>query len=215
MINLEIEATNIASIIDKPLNFPLKRRIVNSIITARANLLRQSIVRNRTIPSECIQAFTTKVEKVDPFSIYYNSGYKGCKKTKEIISTPLRVNSDTPFISVSLGLEGTVLFAHSDLGAVTFNANTKFGKGTGRYVYTSERIYLYHNHPQFLASPVVLIRGVFENPLDVVDYSGQFRYSEENFPMNMDMMITIKDMIRRGELVIQPENKEVQVDGDR
>jgi len=215
MINLEVEATNIASIIDKPLSFPLKRRIIQSIITARAYLLRQSIVRNRNIPSECMQTFATKIEKVKPFSIYYNSAYLNTRRTVNTIATPLKLDFDTPFISVTAGVAGSINFAHSDLNSLQFNVNTKFGGKVGRYIYSNERVYVYHNHPQFMAAPTISIKGVFENPLDIVDYSGQFRYSEENFPMNMDMMTTIKDMIRRGELVIPPDNKEVTIDGDR
>ena len=215
MINLEVEATNIASIIDKPLDFPLKRRIINSIIRAGNTLLRQSIVKNKTVPVEVIQSFVTKVEKVQPFSTYFVDGYKAVMRTTDTMPNPLRYNSDYPFETVSAGIGGGITFANSDINTVRFNSKGLFTGKVGRYVYINERIYLYHNSPVNVGAPTILVRGVFENPLDVVDYSGQFRYSEENYPISADLITTIKDMIRRGELAIEPEDKTVDIDNDK
>ena len=211
MINLEIEADRLAHIIDKPFNFALKRRLIYTIIQGRAILLRQSIMRNRKIPNECIQSFGIPIEKVQSLSNYHVDNYKISVVTKYTIQQPIRYDFDTPFVSVT-SLDGSINFTHSDLNSIKFNSHAgQFVSGTGRYIYHGEKIAAYHNEPALLTATMLLVRGVFENPLDVRDYSGLYTYNEEHFPMPADMIMTIGDMIKKGDLTIAPETQQITI----
>lgn len=208
MVNLEVEAVAIAAIIDKPLDFVLQRRIINTIVNARATLLRQSIVSNKQIPDECIQDVILKVEKVTAFSTYRNNNFKHQRVTSVDVPTPIRTNMDTPFESVS-SISGDLNFTHSRIGIVGSQNKGRFTKQVGRYTYNNNRVRIYHNEGAFMGMSEILLRYVLDNPLD---YNGT---SEENFPLNRDMIFTIKDMIKRGDLNIIPEDREIKVDNDK
>lgn len=213
MINLETEAAIVAHGIDKPFDFALKRRIIAAYITARARLLRNTITSNKEISADCIQSFAIPIEKVESFSLYYIDNYKVSIRTKEPVPVPIRLNTDTPFISVT-SLDGSINLAFSDLATVRFNSHAgKFVSNTPRYIYDANIIAGYANEATLLSSPMLLFRGVIENPLLVNDYSGRYRYNEEHFPMPMDMAMDIREMIRKGDISILPENQTVTIDG--
>ena len=58
---------------------------------------------------------------------------------------------------------------------------------------------------------LLLVRGIFEHPLEVTDYSGLYVYNEEHFPMPLDMTLQIADLIRKGELAVAPETQQVTI----
>ena len=211
MINLDNEASIIAHDIDKPFDFALKRRIIATLITGRSYLLRQSIVRNKRIPVECIQVFAIPVEKAESFSLYYIDNYKVSVRTREVVPIPIRTDMDSPFISVT-SLDGSINFSYGDIATIRFNSHAgKFVSGTGRYIYHGEHVAAYTNEGSLLTSPMLLFRGVMENPLLVKDYANHYRYSEDNFPMPGDMAMTLRQMILKGELAIIPESQTIPV----
>lgn len=211
MINLEEQATIIAHGIDKPFDFALKRRIIAAIIDARARLLRNSITSNRQIPTECIQSFAVPVEKAESFSLYYVDNYKVSVRTVQKVPVPIRLSQDTSFISVT-SLDGSINFASADFATVRFNSHAgKFVSNTGRYIYHGEHIACYHNEGSLLTMPMIMIRGVMENPLLVQDYLNQYVYNEENFPMPLDMAYDIRQMIIKGDIVIPPASQTVPI----
>lgn len=211
MVNLEIEAARLAHIIDKPFDHALKQRLIYTLMQGRALLLRQSINRNKKVSSQCIQSFGTPIEKVNAFSNYYIDNYKLSVVTKYDVPVPLRYEFDTPFISVS-SIDGSINFSHADIGSLRFNSHAgQFVSGTGRYIYHGEKIGAYHNEPVLLSANMLLIRGVFEDPLAITDYSGLYTYNESHFPMPADMTLQIGDLIKRGDLSIAPENQEITI----
>jgi hypothetical protein len=213
MVNIEHEASIIAHSIDKPFDFALKRRLIDTIITGRALLLHRSMARNNTIPPECIQSFAVPIVKAESFSLYYIDNFKASVRTREPIPTPIRMTLDVPFISVS-SLDGSINFSYSDITTVRTNSHAgKFVSKTGRYIYHGEHLGLYHNEPILLTQTMVLVRGIMENPLKVRDYANHYTYSEDNFPMPMDMAMDIRQMILKGELTIQPESQTVPING--
>lgn len=215
MINLKSEAKILAHDIDKPFDFALERRLIATLISGRALLLHRSIVRNSHIPSSCIQVFGIPIEKAEAFDLFYNDSYKTSVKSKYEMPTPMRTASDTPFVSVTT-LDGSINFAYSDIATVRFNSNAgQFVENTGRYIYHGNKIGAYHNEATLISSPILMVRGVFENPLLVKDYSGHYRYSEENFPMPMDMATEIRQMILKGELRIVPATQEITINDDK
>lgn len=211
MINLETEAAIVAHDIDKPFDFALKRRIIAIYITTRARLLRDSLTSNKSIPSDCIQSFAVPIEKAESFSSYYVDNFKLSVRTREKVPIPIRLNTDTLFISVT-SVDGSINFAFSDFATVRFNSKAgKFVEGTGRYIYHTEHIACYSNNATLLTSPYIVIRGVMENPLLVKDYLNQYVYNENNFPMPMDMAYNIRQMILKGDIVIPPESQTVPI----
>lgn len=215
MINLNVEADKIAHSLDAPFDFALKQRVIATIIDARATLIRQTFIKNDLIPIECIQAFGVKVEKEHPFGLYYKDGYKLSVKSVDTVPNPIRLDSDSPFISIT-SMDGSINFSFGDFATVAFNSNAgKFVSGTGRYIYHGERIALYTNNAALLTSPIVIVRGVMANPLEVKDYSGLYSYGIEKFPMPMDMLVIIRDMIRRGEFAIKPETREITLNDEK
>lgn len=215
MINLEEEATIIAHSVDKPFDFALKRRLIATIISARATLLRHSITSNRQIPSECIQVFALPIEKAESFSLYYIDNYKTSVRTKVKVPTPIRINSPEPFVSVS-SLDGSINFSFADIGTVrSHSKGGKFVSKTGRYIYHGHHVGAYSNEAALLSMPMLLFRGIIENPLEVRDYANHYVYDEEHFPMPMDMAITIRDMIRKGDLSILPESQTIPINDNK
>lgn len=215
MINLEIEAAKLAHAIDKPFDFALKRRLISTFIDGRAMLLRRSITSNRHIPATCIQSFAIPISKLNAFDINYVDNYKVSVGTVETVPSPIRLNTDIPFISVT-SLDGSINLAHSDIATVRFNSSAgQFVSGTGRYVYHGEYVSAYHNEGALLSMGMLMFRGVMENPLDVKDYSGKFIYSETRFPMPMDMLMEVRNMILQGELNIVPETQEITINDDK
>ena len=213
MINIKQEAEIIAHGIDKPFDFALERRLIATIIDGRARLIRNSIKSNRDIPSECIQTFGMEVEKVEAFSLYYKDDYKVSVKTKERVPTPIRLDNGIPFISVT-SQDGSIVYSNGDFATLKFNSNAgRFVSNTGRYIYHAEHIACYHNEGTLLTSPIIVIRGIVENPLEVSDVLNHYVYSEDNFPMPMDMAYDIRQMIYTGDLRIVPANQTVTIDG--
>lgn len=211
MVNLEIEAAKLAHSIDKPFDFALKRRLIRTLMDGRALLLRQSIMRNKKVSNECIQSFGIPIDKVKAFTNYYVDNYKISVISRYDIPDPLRYDFDTPFVSVT-SLDGSIGFTHSDLGSLRFNSHAgEFVSGTGRYIYHGHKIAAYHNEASLLTADMLLVRGVFEYPLDVKDYSGLYTYNEEHFPMPLDMVMQIRDLINKGDLRIAPETQEVTI----
>ena len=215
MINLKTEAAILAHDIDKPFDFALERRIIAIYITGRAMLLRRSITSNKQIDASLIQSFAIPIVKTKAFELHNIDNYKLSVVTREKVATPIRLNLDTPFISVS-SLEGSINFAFSDITSVRFNSHAgQFVSGTGRYIYHNNYVAAYHNEPALLSMTMLLFRGVFENPLEIKDYSGRFVYNETNFPMPMDMAMEIRSMILRGDLQIPPETQEITINDDK
>ena len=212
MINLVEQATILAHDIDKPFDFALKRRLIATYISGRAMLLRRSITSNRAVPAECIQSFAVPIEKADTLSSYYIDNYKVSVKTKETIPVPIRINSPEPFISVST-MDGSINYAYSDLMSIRSNSTRagKFVSGTGRYIYHGQRIGVYHNEGTLLSTMMILVRGLFEQPLEVHDYSNLYTYNETHFPMPLDMATEIRNLILSGELKIVPESQTIPI----
>lgn len=211
MINLKEQAAILAHDIDKPFDFPLERRLIAMLIDGRASLLRRSITSNKAIPAECIQAFSTPIEKAGVFGAYYVDNYKVSMKTKDSVPIPIRINASEPFISVS-SQDGSINYAYADIATIRSNSKGgKFVSNTGRYIYHGTRVGLYHNEPTLATMGMIMIRGLFENPLLVKDYAGLYTYSEEQFPMPMDMAIEIRQLILKGELGILPTDQTVPI----
>ena len=215
MINLNTEVAILAHDIDKPFDFALKQRIIAAYITGRTSLLRRSITSNKQIDSSCIQSFAMPVVKVPYLSLYNVDDYKISVKTRYRLPVNIRINNDTPFISVT-SLDGSINFTYSDLASVRFNSNAgKFVSGTGRYILDNDIVALYHNEPTLASMSMVLFRGVFENPLNVKDYSNRYKYSIEMFPMPADMAYEIRMLILKGDLQIPPATQEITINDDK
>lgn len=212
MINLDTLATEIIHAIDKPFNIPLKYRVIDAIEHGRTVLIRRSIKSNKVIDAALIQSFGSNLEKVEIFSNFYVNDYKVNRRTINYIPSPIRLDSDSPFISVS-SMDGSINFAFAEFTNLRFNNGSQFARGTGRYMYMNN-VYLYHNEAHFASANQVLIRGVFERPLEVRDYSNHFRYSVYSYPMPDDMATEIKNLIITGELQIPPKSQEVTINSD-
>jgi hypothetical protein len=101
------------------------------------------------------------------------------------------------------------------MATVRFNSHAgEFVSGTNRYIYHGERLGLYTNNSSLLTSPIILIRAVFEDPFAIKDYSGLYTYGLDKFPIPLDMMATIRDLILSKDLRIKPETKEITINND-
>jgi len=215
MATLNEIAYSLADTMGQPLNHMLIERLKFTIKYYRAEFIRQDITKNGN-STEYLQTVRIDLILVDELDDCMVS--TGCKvlRSKDKVPKPVRKNYIVPFKYVGfMGFKGA--FTHRQGQAEQFAKFNKFTSCTVGYDYKNGYIYVTNTTKLKHA----LIQDAFVDPEDVNSFcsseDGSNCYNDDMaFPIPEDMLRTITDSIRRGELrVVGRDDKEIEIKEDK
>lgn len=209
MIDINKKALILCDLIGKPFDEPTRLMILELIDSLRSTYIKNTISSNKVIPYSLRQTIHKRIETVDMSSPFYIDNNINCLKTVNVVESPIRFGTDSPFISVS-SPSGQIVFSNAELHTIKFNSKAKY-TNNNRYVYDGQYLYLYTNEPIFLTFPKVKIITISENPFPI-DESGINVYSLSNYPLPEDMVESIIKELKTNIFNIPIDNKEVLID---
>lgn len=208
-------AYSIADSVGQPLNHMMVERIKYTIKYYRAEFIRQDIAKNG-VSAEYLQTVTVPLQRVD--EVDFCNVVLGCDVLRTInkIPKPVRKSYTIPFKYVGyVGFKGAFSYRQGQE-----NTYAKFNKFTGcslAYDYKNGYIYVYNN----LKLKYITVQDVFIYPEEVnsfcSDDNGTQCYNDDmDFPMPEDMLRTITQGIRSGELrMYNLDDKEIELVEDK
>lgn len=132
-------------------------------------------------------------------------------RTKETVPVPIRIKNGDAFTYVGT-IDGSTPITQTSKTTASYRSFDKFQKSKAFYVYEGGYIYLFG-----LAAKKLLIKGVFEDPEDLVRYKscdGQCYSPDDPFPLPADMAAGVLLTIKQEVLGVQPEDETEKIDVD-
>lgn len=193
-------------------NHNLKERLKLSFKHRLAERLRQDAEKNGAAVDYAV-TFTVDLEIVD-FADDCNVE-TDCKVLKSTSTVPKPIRTKRPSTFMFVGSPDGVPIAQDTFWNVQDYAASRYMKKEEIAFYRNGYEYIYGN----IKRDTITISDIFTstNLIDVCNNGGSVScYSDDaEFPAPEDMIESVKDQIRKSELLIVEENKSIEIDGDK
>lgn len=212
MATLNGIAENIAFIRGEQFNETLKQSIKDSIIEYRAMLIRQDIERNSISYTDYLQTVCVSFEKVNKSECPELPVCGAVLRSTEKVCKPVRFKNNG---RVNFKFVGSVNRIKSFTFASTFEMNVldslPFQKNVIYYTYLKERLYILNN----LKLKKALLEYVVADPRKIQDCDTPDVFPDDReFPVPEDMLVRIKDMVRKEYPMKIKDGEEVNIAKD-
>lgn len=210
MASLRQLATRVINNIGEEFNIPLYERVKDMLITARAEMLQQSIDKRGAITDHYRQRYTVRLQKTDAADTCVINANCTILRTVNKIATPLRYTTDTPFLFVG-SIDGKLTFTYAKRSEIQYVTSMKYISKAIRYVYLNNYIYVYLN----TKLKYISVEAVYENPTIVSDEctGGAICYTDDmEFPAPLDIINRCMDRIYKELKGLPIEDKVTQVE---
>lgn len=211
MNSLNQLAESIAIIQDKQLDFNYIEKLKFDIKSLRALFAKQDAERN-LIDKQLIQTICIDLELVD-MSICCDI-QTDCKVLRSTTDIPkfVRLKQSTPFTFVG-DLDGQTSYVSSNVEDWELESYKRFNPKAVLYDLVNNRLIIKNGNIRTKC----LIKGIAENPEDLVDCScdetNKVAYEADNYPLSLDMGTKIKDFILSKEARLDKgRDNEVKID---
>lgn len=214
-------------------NTTLQESIKQTLIIYRAKYIRDDIERNGVISDiHFSQTFTVDLEEVNlltEFQADMDCITAICDNSAELpeytllrsvqkIPKPVRLKNASGDSFQFVGtIDGMKRFKYTSLDRYVFIRELPYQDKTIYYTFINERLYILNNLNcsdimNTLALCNALLRGIFENPRDIYTFCSSTTFIDDNeFPIALDMLMSLKQSIVRGEYPLIPVKDGEQV----
>lgn len=194
----------IANRLKRPNDLQLKSILRDMVVQQMNNLLRRSIHKNG-IDNSLILPFYSPLVTVNPFTHKLATGNNVVSATKLRIPTPLRFNTDTPYIKVTD--ENNVVYPFKPVyrNTKSYRSSLPFVDDVSEYSQVNSRLIF----DRVLTVSEIIVYQVYAEPdLAIENYYGRLGYAFDEdmaFPYPTDLIEDITNLIVKGELSIPAE----------
>lgn len=194
MATLNSLAYQVASSFDRDTDFLFIERIKDLIINVRSTFIHRELDKYG-VNEQYIQPYIAELEEVNASETTYITSKLTILRTTNKIPTPIRYQSDVPFIFVG-SVDRTIPFRYIKPYIMKFTISLRFiGQGI-TYFYTNGYVYIFNN----TKLTRVLIEAPY-NSLDVTqtydDPTGICYIDDMEFPLAGDMLTSVIEEVVR------------------
>ena len=177
------------------------REIAFQVSVQRALLIRNELNKSRTIDPDIIQDLgCVAMEAADPAECCDVS--TGCKVMRTVLEIPTTIELHNDIGITRIGPINKTLkeYSRTTLEGAKWVGNGKYTKNEIYAYITNNRVYLVSNNDKHKFIDYINIRGVFENPSDIIPFTncstGTSCYSsDDKYPLKSWMFSYIEDII--------------------
>lgn len=203
MATLNQIASEICDSLDRPYDWMFHARVKSLIKHERVTILKQTMDKHGASPLY-IQEYNPTLILTESQKIKYGDKLL---RTQNTIPTPIRTNSDTPFVFV--GNEDGVAYVYvSPTEGRRFRKYLPYVCDAISYTYLDGHIYLFNN--KILKR--LLVRAAYEdwNLNEDVDSGGGIPCTDDSeFPLTGDLIQVVKQKLLTGELSVTDSKDEI------
>jgi hypothetical protein len=212
MATLNGIAENIAFIRKEQYNQTLKQSIKDSIIEYRAMLIRQDLERNMLSYTDYLQTVCVDFERVNKSECPELPVCGYVLRSNQTVPKPIRLKTNG---RVNFKFVGSVNRIKAFTFATAYEMNVvnslPFQKNVIYYTYLNNRLYILNN----LKLKKALIELVVADPRQIEDCDSSNVFpDDQEFPVPIDMLVRIKDMVRKEYPQVIQDGQEVNIDKD-
>jgi hypothetical protein len=183
----------------------------------RALWIKREMDRNRAIDDDIQQVICAELEVADASDCC--DVQTGCSilRTKEEIPNPIELHNKPAITRVGNVNKLSRPFSFVDYSRVPYVGNGKFNKDNIFTFLHNSRIYVISNSPFIAPMQNIVIRGVFEDPREVANFTdcdnGKPCYSDDQeYPIKSWMLPQMKDMVLKNNLLITAQAEQQSAD---
>ncbi len=212
MATLNNIAENIAFTLGEQFNDTLKESIKDSIVDFRAMLIRQDLERNSISYFDYLETFNIALIRVDKSECPELAVKSYVLRSENKVPPPIRLKSNGRSNYKFVGsIDRTISLTFASAFEINFMSSLPFQKNTIYYTYRDGYIYVLNN----LKIKKLVVEGIIADPRLVDDCDMPTVYADDRaFPVPVDMLVNIKDLIKRSYPQYIKDGEEVNIEKD-
>ena len=212
MVTLNGIAENIAFIRKEQFNNTLLESVKDSVVEYRAMLIRQDLQRNPMSYTDYLQTVCVEFERVNRSECPELPVCDYVLRSKEIVSVPVRLANNGRINFKFVGsVDRRKSFTFATGNELRFLNSLPFQKNVIYYTYLNNRLYILNN----LKIKRALLEYIVADPRNIQDCTMPNVFPDDMpFPVPVDMLVKIKDLVRKEYPQVIADGSEVNIERD-